>query len=81
MHSVMTRLHTLLLTFHGVFLAKKNRDPALRVARYSCLIQKANLALERYFAFGVPFFLKFEKREKSSRKTKVCLHNCFFYDL
>ena len=46
MHNVMTRLHTLLLTFHGLFLAKKMRDSALRVAHYSCLIQKANLALK-----------------------------------
>lgn len=70
MHNVMTRLHTLLLIFHGLFLAKKMRDSALRVAHYSCLIQKANLALERYFAFGVPFFLKFEKREKKFKKNQ-----------
>ena len=46
------------------------RDSALRVAHYSCLIQKANLALKKYFAFGVPFFLKFEKREKKFKKNQ-----------
>ena len=45
MHSVMTRLHAVLLTFRCVVLAKKMRDSALRVAHYGCLIHKANLAL------------------------------------
>ena len=54
------------------------RDSALRVAHYSCLIQKANLALKRCFAFGMPFFLKFEKGKKVQEKPRFAFITVFF---
>jgi len=64
MDSDMTRLHTLPLEFHSVLLAKKMRDSALRVAHYSCLIQKANLALKKIFCIWHAIFSKVRKKGK-----------------
>ena len=79
MHNVMTRLHTLLLTFHGLFLAKKMRDSALRVAHYSCLIQKANLALKILFCIWHAIFSKVRKKgKKVQEKPRFAFITVFF---
>ena len=57
MHSVMTRLHTLLLTFHGLFLAKKNALTLPQESRITvALYKRLTLPLECNLHLACHFF-------------------------
>ena len=55
------------------------RDSALRVAHYSCLIQKANLALEKVVCIWHAIFSKVrKKRKKVQEKPRFAFMTVFF---
>ena len=68
MDNVMTRLYTLLLTFHGVFLAKM-----LTLFSKSRALQLPYTALTlplKIFCIWRAIFLKFEKGKKKFKKNQ-----------